>query len=167
MITLTYTDGNSCISSDSTLITVFDDPTPDSTVINGSTIRFYYFFTQWRYPVRLAIIHANENIKHYYNADVSTNSLLIFSGVDVADGDLMLLEPISATLSMCVYDVIYVGVSETKGEDLNVSFYPNPFNETLNVVIPQGRYEISLIDILGRNVRNMSVEGDSKSREMV
>jgi len=56
--------------------------------------------------------------------------------------------------------VIYVGVSETKGEDLNVSFYPNPFNETLNVVIPQGRYEISLIDILGRNVRNMSVEGD-------
>ncbi|MFZ3015584.1 MAG: T9SS type A sorting domain-containing protein, partial [Minisyncoccia bacterium] len=160
IITYNYTDVNtSCSGSDTKTIEVFDFPVPDSMIITDSTVVFLYSSSQLNYPANLVIIHANESTKHYYFASVHNSGQLAFSGVHVVDGDLMLIEPISPTLSLCVYDHVYIGVNEVlKDEDLKI--YPNPFSDILNVEIPEGNYEIVLVDMIGHSVQNMSAEGN-------
>ncbi|MFA6524168.1 MAG: T9SS type A sorting domain-containing protein, partial [Candidatus Paceibacterota bacterium] len=160
-ITYSYTDANTCLSIDTQVINVFNPPVPDSTIITGSNIVFLYLSSQLQYSVKLVIIHANDTIKHYYSAIFQNDSMVAFSA-HIIDGDLMLIEPVSSTLEVCVYDRIYIGIGDIKGEDIQVSFYPNPFSDYLTVTIPQGNYEVSIIDMLGRNVRSISVTGNFK-----
>ena len=159
-VTYTYTDATtSCTDSASKTITVVNLPPVDSIVTNGSTVVISLLMSN--YPIKMVVIKTGGS-QHQYFSSLQNSSQAIFQNVDIKDGDLILIEPVSATLSGCFVYQTYIWVKSIEGEDISVNFYPNPFNDILNVTIPQGKYEVSLIDMLGRNVRSMSVEGDFK-----
>jgi len=155
-----YTDQSSgCTNNISKIITVVTFPSIVSIITNQYTTVIINLLPL-AYPIKMVIIKTG-GIQHEYFATQQNNIQAIFEDVDVDNGDLLMIEPVSATLSGCFIYQTYVGINKIKGEDL-IKFYPNPFNQVLNVTIPEGNYEVSIIDMLGRNVRSMSVTGDFK-----
>ncbi len=54
-----------------------------------------------------------------------------------------------------------VAVDKTLGID-GVSIYPNPMETTLNVKVPQGNYELSIVTIEGKILKEIQISGEQK-----
>ena len=153
-VTYTYTNVNGCTDSASKMIYVFDAPRVDSLVYDSESRTIIFF---GNFPIPIEIIVEGDIT---YSAGMQNASQAIFNDVLIEDGNLLVVQYTS--LGGCFSYQFFVGIGEgIKGEDF-VKIYPNPFNDILNINLPRGDYEVFLIDMLGRTVRNMSVKEDFK-----
>jgi hypothetical protein len=88
-------------------------------------------------------------------AVTSTSTQATINPVCLNSGNLVSI----ITGSGCDTSFIYLptGVGEVaEGEVINV--YPNPFRDVLNVELPSGKYQVSLVNLSGQQVRTVNVE---------
>jgi len=155
-VTYTYTS-NGCAGSAIKTVEVFVEPIIDSIIHNGSMF-IVNFDLIINYKVKMTVIDSDGSQE--YLPKHQSNLQAIFEDVTINNGDLILIEPVSPTLSGCFVYQTYVGIAKTKGKDFIIKLFPNPFSDILNVELPKGNYEIILTDMVGQNVQTVSAEGN-------
>ena len=140
-----------CSDTAFVLVSVIDNPLVDSVYYDLSNGMLYIEGLLQN----LAFIRIGSVV--YLPFSVS-NTNAWFTNVNLINGQGIYVENASG----CSYFFPYEDVSGISSETLpvEVSVYPNPFSEKFFVELPDGKYNVSLTNVSGQIVREMSASGN-------
>jgi hypothetical protein len=155
--TTTYTvTGTSlgCTNSATVNLVVVPKPEIDTVTYNGNITTF-----KGHFPGGISYIVVVNSDTAIYFPLVGDTSEAKFNNLLLSEGDLIIVYTLN---SQCFddYFISFVGTEDWQKESGEISYYPNPFTDVLNVDLPSGEYQASLLDVTGKIVWKNSVNGN-------
>jgi hypothetical protein len=137
-----------CSATISVLVEVVDNPNIDSNYYDSMN---HMLFLQG--DLRNIDHIVINNIS--YNPFSYSDTTAWFSGVVLSNGQGIYVENTTGCSAFVPYQDVS-GISSETFSEIEVSVYPNPFSENLFVELPNGDYKVSLTNVSGQIVREMS-----------